>query len=58
VAPLGNGTFSFRFKPDAGVPPGNYAEHFTPVIDGRFWLQDVGLFWPIRHESRVRGRVH
>lgn len=41
--PPGNvATFRFRMN-DQLVPPGNYAERFAPVVEGRGWMGDKNL---------------
>ena len=43
VKPNGIGTFEFYVQAPNTV--GEYKEYFQPVIEGKTWLNDVGLFW-------------
>jgi hypothetical protein len=43
VAPGALGTFEFSVKTPASI--GTYNEHFTPLIEGQYWMEDKGQFW-------------
>ncbi len=38
------GRFTFTLKPSQA---GNFNEYFRPVVEGRTWLQDWGVFFPL-----------
>jgi hypothetical protein len=43
VAPGQTATFKFTVKTPSS--PGSTQEFFQPVIDGKTWLNDIGLYW-------------
>jgi surface antigen len=45
--PRGTVTIAFDLHPASWVPVGDYNEHFAPVIEGKFHLQDQGMFAPV-----------
>jgi len=44
VAPGGTGTFDFVFTPSQ---TGGYKEYFDLVAEGKTWMKDVGMYYPI-----------
>jgi len=48
VAPGQTATFDFWVDVPANATPGSYLEHFTPVLEGITWLQDIGLNYYIK----------
>jgi murein DD-endopeptidase MepM/ murein hydrolase activator NlpD len=47
VAPGESVSITFSLRPDASVTAAQYAEYFTPVIDGFAWLADLGMYAPL-----------
>lgn len=45
VRPGEYGTFTFSVT--APKDPGSYQEFFRPVIEGRRWLPDIGIYWSV-----------
>lgn len=43
VSPGQVGTFEFSITTPSD--PGNYSEYFRPLVEGQFWLTDIGLYW-------------
>ncbi len=43
VAPGQTGTFEFQVKTPS--TDGNYQEYFRPLVEGEYWMSDVGLYW-------------
>jgi len=37
----------FQFNIKAPSTPGTYKAYFTPVVDGRAWMKDIGIYWQI-----------
>lgn len=45
IAPGEVAHFSFSIK--TPNRPVSTNEYFSPVVDGRFWLKDIGIYWPL-----------
>lgn len=39
------------FPLQAPTTPGNYVEHFRPVVEGITWMNDLGIYFPIQVQS-------
>jgi hypothetical protein len=40
-------TTRFQFNIQVPTNPGVYKAYFTPVVDGRSWMKDIGIYWQI-----------
>jgi hypothetical protein len=54
VAPGGTGTFTFMIR--APASPGTYRIPVRPVIDGRTWMEDQGVFLLVTSSSGYHSR--
>jgi len=39
--------FGFYIKAPETLAPGTYKEYFQPVVDGAYWMKDIGIYWEI-----------
>lgn len=46
VLPGGTGTFEFAVKTPSSAA--DYKEYFRPVVEGKVWLVDLGLYWQLK----------
>ena len=43
----------FEFDIKSPLVPGNYKSYFTPVVDGLYWMKDLGIYWEIKVDSNT-----
>jgi hypothetical protein len=53
VAPGQIGTFSFWMQAPDSLNSTAFSEHFTPVVEGSMWMNDLGAFWPVTMQSSL-----